>query len=74
MPDISMCLGFGQTNAKSDSIIDCPKKESCYRHKAKPSSHQTYLLYIPYDLKTETCDDFMELWNTVKDKKQNGRL
>jgi len=33
MPDISMC-----------QRKDCPKKSTCYRYKAVPSCHQSYIL------------------------------
>jgi len=49
MPDITMCAGG-----------DCPKKEDCYRYKAKPSYLQTYFVEIPYDTEKQQCDAFWD--------------
>ena len=63
MPDIAMCTGTGQTNGKSTSLMECPKKETCYRFKAKPSEHrQTYFVGLPYDPMTEECIYFSPLY------------
>jgi hypothetical protein len=62
MPDIAMCQGVGQASGKSTDIIDCPKKEECYRFKATPSEfRQAFFMYIPYDKVTETCENFVPL-------------
>ena len=48
MPDISMCMGR-----------DCPLKETCYRHKAKPSDYQSYFMEAPY--KDGDCSHYWEM-------------
>lgn len=49
MPDISMCSGE-----------NCPLKEKCYRHKAKPSDYQTYFLNPPVK-EDGTCEYFWKI-------------
>ena len=45
-PDIAMCKGK-----------DCPLKETCYRHKAKPSDFsQSWFTDSPYKKDTKKCD------------------
>lgn len=57
MPDISMCL---------DHL--CPKKEECYRYKAKPNFHwQTYSSFRHID--KDGCKDFVPL----KEKKDASK-
>lgn len=59
MPDISMCKGG-----------DCPKKQDCYRFKAKPSQYmQTYFMHPPYDVKEQTCEMF---WDDSEYKEKNS--
>lgn len=63
MPDIAMCTGSGQTSSKSTSLVECPRKETCYRFKAKPSEHrQSYFMGLPYDTTTEECRHFLPLY------------
>lgn len=50
MPDISMCEGGS-----------CPLKEECYRYRAKPNYHQTYLVDIPYDPVSGKCEAFSSI-------------
>jgi hypothetical protein len=67
MPDISMCPGTGQTNGKSTSIVDCPKKQTCYRFTARPYEHrQAYFMFLPYDVSSETCEHYMEASESIK--------
>ena len=48
MPDISKCNG-----------TDCPKRDTCYRFRAKPSEHlQAYFTYAPYDHGTKSCSHY----------------
>ena len=60
MPDITMCVG-----------TNCPYKESCYRHTAKPSEFwQSYFMEPP--IKDGKCDmywgDLSEtIWGQLKD-------
>lgn len=75
MPDIAMCTGKGQplvnggrTPAKSTTEVrDCPKKETCYRYKAKPSEfRQAYLAGLPYDFTANECRYFLPMATTEK--------
>lgn len=50
MPDITMCEGH-----------ECPLKEVCYRHKAKPSSRQSYFWKPPYNKDKVACDHYWEI-------------
>lgn len=62
MPDIAMCLGIGQTDNRSTSSMECPKKETCYRFKAIPNKgRQSYFMFLPYDRATEICKHFMKV-------------
>lgn len=55
MPDISMCMGE-----------QCPKKETCYRHKAEPSEYrQAYFMYAPFNHEQVNCEYFMEIEKDV---------
>jgi len=49
MPDISMC-----------SSKECPKREQCYRAKAKPSGDRQS--WINFFLPGVECENFMEIW------------
>jgi hypothetical protein len=54
MPDITMCDG-----------TDCPKKDTCHRHKAKPSPYgQSMFVDPPFDHDKEKCSHF---WPTQQD-------
>lgn len=44
MPDISMCNG-----------LNCPLRETCYRHIATPSYRQSYFMTAPIK-EDKTCD------------------
>jgi len=46
MPDICMCQSE-----------DCPKKEECYRYKAKPDTIQSYCNFY----KGKECEYFLKL-------------
>ncbi len=50
MPDISMCSG-----------ANCPKREDCYRFKAKPDRMQSYFVTPPVDALGE-CRHLMPLY------------
>lgn len=57
MPDITMCMGKG-----------CPLKETCYRHKTKPSMYQSYFMESPY--KDGDCDHYWEIEMSSKPSKK----
>lgn len=57
MPDISMCAG-----------ADCPKRESCYRHTARPSEWQSYFSVVPFDHDKNECQHF---WDNSEYKDKN---
>ena len=60
MPDISMCAGG-----------NCPNKQDCYRHTAKPSQYmQSYFSEVPYDIEEKKCDYFWDN-SEYKDRKTN---
>lgn len=69
MPDITMCHGSGgiivngklKLGEKVPSVTECPKKELCYRFKAKTSDYrQAFFVGIPYDPATEAnCEHFL---------------
>lgn len=48
MPDIAMC-----------EDKECPRKETCYRFKAKPCEYQTYFLHSPRE--HDKCDYYWEM-------------
>lgn len=48
MPDITMCLGK-----------DCPKKEKCFRYKAKPSEYMQ--AYSDFKPENDKCEGFWEI-------------
>ncbi len=54
MADINMCANE-----------ECPLKVKCYRHRADPSSWQTYKDFQFTKTKTGlvSCKDFMKVWN-----------
>lgn len=54
MPDISMCPGG-----------DCPHKEDCYRYRAEPDTHQSYIDFDAERL-TGNCKSFMPIWPGTK--------
>lgn len=58
MPDITMCGGH------NDQYGDCPKKNECYRHVARPSEfRQSYFMQAPIYINDEnksTCDYFWD--------------
>lgn len=54
MPDITMCNGNG-----------CPKKDSCYRFKAKPNElWQSYFMTAPY--KDNDCNNYWPMEDNNK--------
>jgi hypothetical protein len=62
MPDIAMCRG-----------IDCPFKDKCYRHTAKPDKYQSYFANPP--IKDGRCDYYWGenaeyVWSNVSQKEQ----
>jgi hypothetical protein len=51
MPDICMCEGG-----------ECPKRQECYRFKAKPDEYlQSYFLEPPYNRETGECEYFWQI-------------
>jgi hypothetical protein len=66
-PDITMCKG-----------TDCPAKESCYRHTAKPSEFwQSWFMEPP--IKDGKCDMYwgenqINIWNQLKDIVKDDNL
>lgn len=58
-PDITMCKG-----------TNCPIKEGCYRHTAKPSDYQSWFMEPP--IKDGKCDMYWgenveRAWNQLKE-------
>ena len=48
--DITLCKG-----------LDCPLKETCFRHTAKPNEfRQSYFTNSPYDKENKKCDYYYE--------------
>lgn len=54
MPDITMCNGIN-----SDTKIECPLRENCYRFTAKPNEfRQSYFITAPFE--EDKCDHYWE--------------
>lgn len=56
MPDISMCSGG-----------TCPLRLECFRHRARPSSWQSWYSEPPVK-EDGTCRSFMKLWDVTSDR------
>ena len=50
MADISMCVGNS-----------CPLKDKCYRYRAIPFTHQSWITESPYDKDKEVCNYYWDV-------------
>lgn len=62
MPDITMCQNE-----------ECPLKDKCYRHEAKPDEMQSYFIDMKPDEKGE-CEYFWDISFTIHDAKKDSLI
>lgn len=57
MTDITLCDGIKKLLSSAlDTMVVCPKKDTCYRYSAPASARQSWFMDAPFDAVSGECE------------------